>query len=176
VGAAALPAGAGQVRRDRVDQAGVRVGGDQQDTGQAAGDQVGEERVPCLSGLAGGDFDAEDFAVAVGVDAGRDEHDRFDHAALLTDLHGQRVGGHEGERPGLVQGPGPECRDLGVEIGGHAGDLRAGQRGDAQRLDEFVHPPGRDAEQVAGRDHADHGGLGPLTPLEQPVREIRALP
>ena len=41
VGAAALPGRAGQVRRDRLDQAGVGVGGDQLHPGQAAGDQVG---------------------------------------------------------------------------------------------------------------------------------------
>ena len=44
VGAAALPGGAGQGRGDRGDQAGVGVGGDQLDPGQAAGDQVAEER------------------------------------------------------------------------------------------------------------------------------------
>jgi hypothetical protein len=98
---------------------GVRVGGDQQGAGEAAGDQVGEERVPRLFSLAGGDLDAEDLAVAVGVDAGRDEDDGIDDSALLTDLHGQGVGGDERERPGLAQGPGPERVDLFVEVGGH---------------------------------------------------------
>ena len=73
VGAAALPGRAGQVRRDRLDQTAVGVGGDQADPGQAAGDEVGEERVPRRPGLAGGDAQAEDLAAPVGVDAGRDQ-------------------------------------------------------------------------------------------------------
>jgi len=58
-----------------VDQPGVRVAGDQHDAAQAAGDEVGEEHVPRLLRLAGGDLDAEDLAAPVGVHAGRDEHD-----------------------------------------------------------------------------------------------------
>ena len=46
VGAAALPGRAGQRGADRLDQAAVRVGGDQLDAGQAAGGQVAEERQP----------------------------------------------------------------------------------------------------------------------------------
>ena len=64
VGAAPLPGRAGQVRPDRVDQPGVRVGGDQRDPGQAAGDEVLEEGVPAGAGLGGGGGDAEDLAVA----------------------------------------------------------------------------------------------------------------
>ena len=44
VGAAPLPGRAGQGGADRLDQAAVRVGGDQLDAGQAAGGQVAEER------------------------------------------------------------------------------------------------------------------------------------
>src|SRR4029450_13622960 len=40
VGATPLPAGAGQVRPDRADQAGVRVGGDQCNPRHAAGDAI----------------------------------------------------------------------------------------------------------------------------------------
>ena len=61
-----------------------------------------------------------------------------------------------------------------VEVGGHPRDLRLRQRGDPQALDELVHPPGRDAQQVAGRDHADQRRLGPLAALEQPFREVGA--
>jgi hypothetical protein len=174
VGAAALPGGAGQVRRDRVDQTGVRVTGHQEGAGQAAGNQIGEERVPRLLRLAGRDLDPKNFAVPVRVDAGGDQHDGVDDAALLADLHGQRVGGHERERPGFAQRPGPKRRDLGVEVGGHPRDLRLRQAGDAQGLNEFVHPAGGHAEQVAGRDHADQGGLGALAAFQQPVREVRA--
>ena len=38
------------------------------DPGQAAGDQVLEEREPGRSGLRGGDLDPEDLPVPVGVD------------------------------------------------------------------------------------------------------------
>lgn len=43
------------------------VGGHEPDSGQAAGDEVGEERVPRLLGLGGGDLAAQDFTVPVGV-------------------------------------------------------------------------------------------------------------
>lgn len=75
MGAASLPAGAGQVGRDGLDEAGVGVAGDQPDSGQATGDEVGEELVPRRTGFAGGHADAEDLAVAVGVDAGGEQDD-----------------------------------------------------------------------------------------------------
>jgi hypothetical protein len=55
-------------------------------------------------GLGGGDLQAEDFAVAVAVDAGGDEDDGVDHPAAFADLHRQRVGGDERERAGVAQG------------------------------------------------------------------------
>lgn len=67
-----LPDRAGQVGHDRHHQALVRVGGDQADPAEAAGDEVGEERVPRCPGLAGRDSQAADFAAPIGVDAGRD--------------------------------------------------------------------------------------------------------
>ena len=73
MGAAPLPGRAGQGRADRGDQPGVGVGGDQRDPGQAAGDQVAEERQPAGAVLGGGDVEAEDLAVPVGVDAGGDQ-------------------------------------------------------------------------------------------------------
>ncbi len=83
MGSASLPDRAGQVRRDRLDEAGVRIAGDQTDSAQAAGDEVGEEGVPGRPGLGCRDPEAEDFAVPVAVDAGRDEHNRVDHAAAV---------------------------------------------------------------------------------------------
>ena len=82
----------------------VGVGGDEPDPGQAAGGEVAEERQPAGAVLAGGDLDAEDLAVPVGVDAGRDQCvDRHD-PATLADLEHQRVGGHERERAGVARG------------------------------------------------------------------------
>jgi hypothetical protein len=68
VGAAALPAGAGQRGADRRDQAGVGIGDDQLDPGQAASDQPAQQRQPAGAILAGGDVEAEDLPVPVGVD------------------------------------------------------------------------------------------------------------
>ena len=65
VGPASLPAGAGQGRADGLDQAAVRVGGDELDAGQAAGGQVPEERQPPGAVLRGGDLQAEDLPVPV---------------------------------------------------------------------------------------------------------------
>jgi hypothetical protein len=48
-----------------------------------------------------------------------------------------------------------------------------GQPGDPERLDEFLHPPGGHAEQVAGGDHGGQGAFGAAAALEQPIREIR---
>jgi hypothetical protein len=45
--------------------------------------------------------------------------------------------------------------------------------GDAACLDQLLHPPSGDAEQVAGGDHGGQRTLGPTTPFEQPVREVR---
>jgi hypothetical protein len=56
VGAAALPARAGQGGADRVDQAAVGVGGDQADSGQAAGGQVPEEGEPAGAVFGAGDL------------------------------------------------------------------------------------------------------------------------
>src|SRR3712207_7498117 len=43
---ASLPGGAGQRRADGLDQAAVRIGGDQLDPGQAARGQIAQERQP----------------------------------------------------------------------------------------------------------------------------------
>lgn len=95
------------------------IAGDQPDPGQAAGHQVSEERVPRRFGLRGCDLQPEDLAVSVAVDAGRDEHDGVDHPAAFSDLHRQRVGGDEGERPGLAQGAVAELGHVFIEVGGH---------------------------------------------------------
>jgi hypothetical protein len=67
VRAASLPAGARQRGGDRGDQAGVGVGGDQHDAGQAAGDQAAEERQPSRAVLGTGDVQAQDLPLAVSL-------------------------------------------------------------------------------------------------------------
>jgi hypothetical protein len=152
VGAAALPRRAGQGRAERGDQAGVRVGGDQLHPAQAAGDQAAEERQPAGAVLAGGDVQAEDLAVPVGVDPGRQQGVHRHHPAALTHLQHQSVGGDERVRAG-VQRAGAERLDLLVQLAGHDADLALGQPGDAEGLDQPFHASGRHAEQVAGRHH-----------------------
>lgn len=88
------------MRGDRLDQPGVRVRCDEADSAEAAGDEDGEGCRPRSAAFQGRDAQAEDFAAAVGVDTGRDEHDGVDHNAALTDLRGDRVGGNE--RNGLA--------------------------------------------------------------------------
>src|SRR5512133_3280078 len=83
-----------------------------------------------------------------------------DRAACFADLQHQRVGGNEGVRAG-VQRPSPKRLHLGVEIFGHLGHLRLRQPGNAQSLDQLLHPEGADAEQIGGCDHADQRGLAP---------------
>src|SRR5712691_11959694 len=65
VGATALPCGAGKRRRDRVDEAGVRVARDELDAGEAAGDETAQEGEPGRPVLAGDDVEAERLAEAV---------------------------------------------------------------------------------------------------------------
>jgi hypothetical protein len=97
----------------------MRVRGHEPHSGKAAGDQIGEERVPRRAGLAGRGLQAQDFAPPVGVHAGGDHDDRADHAAALAHLHRQRVGGHEGERAGLREAAVAELLDVLVEPGSH---------------------------------------------------------
>ena len=111
----------------------------------------------------------------VGVDPGRGQHVHVDHPAPLADLHRQPVRRHERVRAG-VQRPAAEVGDLLVQLAGHHADLRLRQPGDAQRLDQLLHPPRRHAEQVTGRDHADQGPLGPFAAFQQPIGKVGALP
>jgi Transposase IS116/IS110/IS902 family len=121
VSTAPLPAGAGQVRPDRLHEAGVGVAGDQHDAGQAVGDQVGEEHAPGFPGLAGGDLDPGHLAVPVGVDTGRDQHDGADDrpcsrtfivsAPAATNVNGPACpSGRCGTRSPARPGPRPSAR------------------------------------------------------------------
>ena len=99
--------GAVQGGRDGGDEPGVGIGGDQLDPGQAAGVQAAEQGQPAGLGLGRADVDAEDLAVPVSVDAGRDQDVGVDHPAALADLHRQRVRGQErvrARRPGAGSG------------------------------------------------------------------------
>jgi hypothetical protein len=100
----------------------VGVGDDQLDPGQPARDQAAQERQPPGAVFGAGDVQAEDLAVPVGVHPGRHEGVHVDHAAVLADLHGERVDPDEGVGP-LIERALAEGGDLGVEVGGHLRDL-----------------------------------------------------
>ena len=61
-------------------------GGHQLHPGQARGDQSAEEAQRAGAVLDGGDIEAQDFAVAVGVDTDRDQGVDVDDAAVLAVL------------------------------------------------------------------------------------------
>jgi hypothetical protein len=61
--------------------------------------------------------------VTVGVDPGGDQDHGVDDAAVLADLHRQRVRRDEHERTRVAERAGPERGDLLVEVGGHPRDL-----------------------------------------------------
>jgi hypothetical protein len=128
---------------------------------------------PAGAVLGGGDLQAEDLPVPVGVDPGGHQRMDIDHPAALADLEHQRVGGEEGIRP-AVEWPVPEGRDLGVEVTSHLADLGLAQPGDAQGLDQALHPTGAHPEQVAGGHHRGQRPLCPPAGLEQPVGEVGA--
>ena len=91
--ATALPGGAGKRGRDRVDETGVRVRGDQPDAGEAACDQAPEEGEPGGAVLLGDDVEPERLAVAVPVDGDRVHDARVDGASALAALDDERVQG-----------------------------------------------------------------------------------
>ena len=95
---------------------GIR--GDELDATQAAGVQTTEQGQPAGLGLGRADVHAEDLAVPISVDAGRDQDVGVDDPTALADLHRQRVRGHERVRA-LVEWPGAEVLDVRVELLGH---------------------------------------------------------
>ena len=82
---------------------------------QAAGGQGPQKRQPARTVLGGGDINAQDFAVALGVDPDRDQGVHVDHPSGLADFKHQGIGGHEGVGAG-IQGPGAEGFHGGVEF------------------------------------------------------------
>jgi len=99
-----LPARAGQVRADRFAQTGVasllmsRTLLGPRTTRSAKNSFLADP------GFARGHAQAEHFAVAVIVDAGRERDDGVDHAASFTRVHREGVGGDERERACIVEG------------------------------------------------------------------------
>lgn len=113
--------------------------------------------------------------MAVVVHPGREQHDRVDHAVTFTDLHRQRVGGHERERAGITNGSVAEVLDDGIQVGGHARDLGLRQAVDAEGLDQLVHAARGHASEVAVGHDRDQRGLRTLAALQEPLGEVGAL-
>jgi hypothetical protein len=175
MGPAALPGGAGKARADRLDQTTVGIGDHQLHPRQAAGDQAPDERQPPRTVLGRGDLHPQNLPAPIGVHAGRDQHVNVDGRPALTDLLGQGVHPHERIRAG-IQRPGAERGHLGVQDLAHLRDLALGDSLDPELIDQLVHPPRRDAQQVGGGHHRDQSLFGATTALQQPLWEVRAGP
>ncbi|SDN16246.1 hypothetical protein SAMN05216259_1035 [Actinacidiphila guanduensis] len=98
------------------------VGDDELDTGKTAGGQRSQEGEPAGAVLGGGDVEAEDFAVPIGVDSDRHQRVDVDDPAFLADLLGQGVDPDERVRAG-VQRSVAERGDLLVQVLGHRAHL-----------------------------------------------------
>jgi hypothetical protein len=171
---AALPGRAGQRRRDRVDEAGVRVRADQADTAEAAGDERAQEGEPGRAVLARDDVEAERLAQAVAVDADRVHDADVDRAAALAALHDERVEGDVRVR-GAVERPAAEVLDDLIEALRQPRDLALRHPLDAELGYHLLDTASRDAGQIGVGDHRHERLLGPPARLQQPVREVAAL-
>jgi hypothetical protein len=89
----------GRVAPIRGQQPRVGIGGDQPDPGKAPGGQRPQERQPARPVLGGGELDAQDFAVALGVDPDGDRGVHVDHPPGFADLEHEGIGGQERARP-----------------------------------------------------------------------------
>ena len=123
----------------------MRVADHELDAAQAAGDQPAQKRQPPGAVFGAGDVQAEDLAVAVGVDPGGDQGVHVHDPAGLADLDRERVDPDVRVRA-CVERALPKRGDLGVKVRGHLRDLRARQRLDPELLGEALHSPGADAE------------------------------
>jgi hypothetical protein len=108
-----------------------------------------------------------------GVDPDGDHHGHVDDAALLADLLGHGVERHVGVGA-TIERSSPESGHLDVELLGHPGDLRLGERLDAEGVHQALDPAGRDAAHVALGHDGDEGPLGPPAGLQQPARVVGA--
>ena len=175
VGSAALPGRPGQAGAHGGQQPGVGIGGNQFDPGQPAGGQRPQEREPAGAVFGGGDVDAQDFAIALGVDPDRDQRVHVDHPTLLADLETRASAATN------VYGPpsSGRLRNASTAVSSSLAitdDLRLRQAGDPQGPHELVHPPRRNPQQVAGGHHRGQCPLGAFAAFQQPVREVGAVP
>jgi hypothetical protein len=111
---AALPARVGQIVGDAFDEATARVRDDQLHAAQAPVDQVAQEGRPAGLVLLGALADAEDLAVALGIDGARHQQRDVAHLARPGPLHDDPVEVEVGML--ALDRPVPPFLDLGVDL------------------------------------------------------------
>jgi hypothetical protein len=149
---AALPARARECRCDRVDEAGMRVGADKLDAGEAACDQAAHVGEPGGAVLAGDDVEAERLTETVPVDPDRVDDAGVDGAAAFTALHDQSVQGDVDVRS-AIQRPGTEVLDDLVEALREPRDLTLAHPLDTELLHQLLDPPRGDTGEIGVGDH-----------------------
>jgi hypothetical protein len=172
---AALPAGAGQQRVDRLGEATVVVRDDELHTGEAALRKIGQEDPPGGLVLACEGVAAADLAVAVAVHGTRHDTGAAHDATGLAHPHGEGVEPEVGVGP-AVERSGAEGGHLLVQALGHLRDRALRDALDAQGANEAVDTARGDALDVALSDHGHQGALSTAPALEQPVGVVAAAP
>jgi hypothetical protein len=153
----------------------VGVGDDQLHAGKPTGHQIAQERRPPSPVLAGQHVDPEDLAVTFCAHTRRDDRGHIHDAAGLPAALGERVYPHI-HIGSAIQRPGPKGGHLGVQALGELGDLGLAQALDPKGLDQALHASGGHPTHVALGHHRHQGTLGAPAGLQQPVREVAALP
>ncbi len=152
---------------DGLDEAAMVVADDEPDTTESALDEGADEGRPRRPFVVPRcELQAEDASFPVHAHAGGHERRHRDDPTTLADL---QIGGIQPKiRIALVgERAGTEGLHLGVERGTHPADLALAHRGDAEGLDEILHPTGGHAGHVRLLDHREQGPLGPSSGLEQ---------
>ncbi len=164
VDAAALPGRAHDAGNRRLEPL-VGIGDDQLHAGQAAPDEVLEEARPERLGFGRTDVQADDLALALGVDGHSDYRGDTDDPPALAHLEigsiEPEVGPVAGERP-LEEGVDPL-----VDVLAQLGYRGLGDASHAHRLHQFIDAPGADAGDPCFLDHRDQRLLDGLPWLQK---------
>ena len=139
---------------------------------EAALDQAPQERGPEGLGLARAEVQADDLAPPLGVDRHGDYGGDGDDPAAVADLQVGRVQPQVG--PLAFQRAGEEGVHALVDVLAQLGDGALRDAGQAHRLHQLVHAPGRDAADPRLLDDGDQRLLAHLPGLEE-GREVGAL-
>jgi hypothetical protein len=137
----------------------------QPNAGEPAGAQAAEELPPERLGLGLAHVQADNLTAAALVDPVGDHQGLVADPTRLTDPF--HLGVQPQVRVAALQRPLPEHRDLLVQPAAQPGHPILGHAGDAELLDQPVHPPGRDAVDVGLLDHRDQGLLDPAARLQE---------